>query len=102
MEFLQNDFDKLIADAEAAQNFRLAIRYRFIRIMKKLDVNGAIHFAIDKTNSMYLAEMNETYRAPFSKISRYYEYIWYGKADLPENDYRELAGVFTEFEKSIR
>ena len=71
------DIHKLIKDAENNKDFRLAIRYYYLHVLKTLSVNNHIKFEDDKTNSEYLNEITDK---PFSKdfayISYLYNHIW--------------------------
>jgi hypothetical protein len=78
------DIHSLIKDAENNNDFRLAIRYYYLLLLKTLSLHNHIKFEDDKTNTEYL---NEIHDKPFSKDFAYtsylYNYIWYGEFPLP-------------------
>lgn len=81
----QADFRDLIANTKNAGNYRLAIRYYYLWLLKKLSANAVIDWHRDKTNSDYLNEIgNASLKKDFGYLSYVYDYIWYG--DFPIDD----------------
>src|SRR5690606_17549273 len=74
------DIHTLINRAEKKQDYRLAIRYYYLLVLKTLTLKNQIKFEDDKTNAEYL---NETQSKPYGKDFAYtsylYNYIWYGE-----------------------
>lgn len=99
-QFLENDFDKLIADASASGNYRLATRYCFIKTLKLLDQKSLISFSIDKTNSRYIAEIKQ-HKTAFTRLARHYEYIWFGKIPVSESRYKMIFQQFKDFNAAL-
>ncbi len=89
------DINSLIQNAENNNNFRLAIRYYYLLVLKNLSIKNHIKFEDDKTNTEYL---NEISQKPFSKkfayISYLYNYIWYGEFPLNLNEYNKARHHF--------
>lgn len=90
------DINKLIQNAEKNNNFRLAIRYYYLLVLKHLSLKNLIDFEDDKTNAEYLNELNDK---PFSKNFAYtsylYNYIWYGEFPLNTTEYHKAKQHFT-------
>ena len=82
------DILTLIKNAENDNDFRLAIRYYYLLILKTLSLKNYIKFEDDKTNNEYLIEVSDK---PFSKDFQYtsylYNYIWYGEFPINLNNY---------------
>ncbi|UOQ99281.1 DUF4129 domain-containing protein [Hymenobacter sp. 5317J-9] len=77
------DFRTRIAEAEAAGNFRLAIRLGYLEVLKHLTDGGLIQWQPDKTNHAYLFELpNGPLRDAFRAATREFEYVWYGDLRL--------------------
>jgi hypothetical protein len=73
------DLDSKLDMAIAGQNFRDAIRYYYLKLLKTLDSNELIKWEISKTNMEYLKElMDHPVRQDFRSLSGIYEYTWYG------------------------
>ncbi|MFD1163430.1 hypothetical protein [Hwangdonia seohaensis] len=90
------DIDTLILNAEKDHDFRLAIRYYYLLVLKTLSIKNHIKFEDDKTNAEYLNEISEK---PFSKKFAYasylYNYIWYGEFPLNTDEYNKAKHNFT-------
>ena len=84
------DFPARIAEAEAAGNFRLAIRLGYLEVLKRLTDGGLIHWQPDKTNHAYLAELRPGALADtFRRATREFEYVWYGELRLTAALYQQ-------------
>ncbi len=89
------DFRNLISHAEQDNNFRLAIRYYYLWLLKVLGNKGIIHYDVEKTNSDYRQEIEEgPIRNAFDYTSYLYNYIWYGEFDVSEKQFRSAKTAF--------
>ena len=89
------DIDVLIAHAENNNDFRLAIRYYYLLVLKTLSLKNHIKFEDDKTNADYLNEIGEKpFSNTFAYVSYLYSYIWYGKFPLDNVDYDKAKHNF--------
>ena len=89
--------------AAAAGNFRLAIRLMFLRSLKNMSEKNIIRYKQDKTNFDYLVELHPTtYYNNFFKVTRSYEYSWYGQFPVSEDAYRIIRNDFDQFDKALR
>jgi hypothetical protein len=97
-----SQYDHLISEAENKNDLNLAIRYLFLKTLKTLAEKGFIDFAAEKTNKEYLKEMQQNnYYNEFQKLTRNYEYIWYGKFLIEKKDYEIVKGEFYLFNKNV-
>lgn len=97
------DFKALIASAEAEHNYRLAIRYYYLWLLKDLTQAEIIEYDVEKTNSDYRNEItSNTLKDSFSYTSYLYNYIWYGEFDVNENEFTKAKDAFIQFLKSIK
>ncbi|MGY3088775.1 hypothetical protein ACVWYF_001815 [Hymenobacter sp. UYAg731] len=78
------DFTSRLAEAEAAGNWRLAVRLGYLQLLKTLSDRGLINWQADKTNHAYLAELPPagSIRHDFREITRQFEFVWYGELAL--------------------
>ena len=84
------DFRVRIAEAEAAGNFRLALRLGYLEVLKHLTDRGLIQWQPDKTNHTYLAEIAVgPLREAFRRATREFEYVWYGELRLNQTLYEQ-------------
>ena len=97
------DIHALIKNAENETNYRLAIRYYYLLVLKTLSLKNHIKFEDDKTNSEYLNEISEK---PFSKKFAYtsylYNYIWYGKFAVDIEQYTKAKSHFSTLLNQVK
>ncbi|MEZ4792524.1 MAG: DUF4129 domain-containing protein [Gelidibacter sp.] len=97
------DFKKLIAEAEHDKNYRLAIRYYYLWLLKGLTNAEIIDYDVEKTNSDYYNEIaSKQIKDEFSYTSYLYNYIWYGEFDVNEQQFTKAKTAFTKFLNSIK
>ena len=96
------DFDQNIEDAVNGKNYRLAVRLLYLKSLKRLSDSGLIDWQINKTNSVYVNELNHpTKKTEFLKLTHQFEYIWYGEYFLERPGYQHIESSFKEFMKKI-
>lgn len=93
----EGGYASLIRNAEKENNYRLAIRYQFLSLLKRLADKELLHPATGKTNAAYIRELPVELRQDFSALVRIYEYAWYGRIPVAENRYHELTQQFNRF-----
>lgn len=98
---LDQDFDKQLQTAINNKDYRLAIRYQFLKTLKNLRDKELIDFAPDKTNSRYVHELPERFRNDFAGLILNYEYIWYGNFKPTADQYVQLNKKYSIFNNSI-
>lgn len=97
------DFKKLTADAEKNGEFRLAIRYYYLWLLKNLSAAELIEYDVEKTNSDYQFEIaSEATKKQFAYTSYLYNYIWYGEFDVDDADFDKAKKAFVEFLTSLK
>lgn len=96
------DIQQLIQEAIQQKDYRLAIRYYYLHILKMLSDGEFIEWQLQKTNADYISEIEEPeLKQPFGHITWLYDYIWYGEFDIDEVKYTRLETTFTSFKKRI-
>lgn len=89
------NFEKMIRDSKNNNDYRLAIRYYYLWLLKRLSDKTIIEWDIEKTNSDYRYEINDLkLREDFAYLSYLYDYSWYGEFVLNE-------AAFTRSEKAF-
>jgi len=97
------DFIELIAEAELNSNYRIAIRYYYLWLLKKLSTAEIIHYDVEKTNNDYRNEIETpTVKEEFAYTSYLYNYIWYGEFDVNDEQFNKAKGAFVKFLNSIK
>ncbi|MFD0860853.1 hypothetical protein ACFQ1M_01425 [Sungkyunkwania multivorans] len=89
------DIDSLIVQAEKSGDYRLATRYLYLSVLKRLAFKKLIEFEEEKTNSDYLLELEGHQMNPlFRKTSYLYNYIWYGEFSVDDLQYAKVKRNF--------
>lgn len=96
------DLNALIINALAEKNYRLAIRYMYLKALQDLSIKNVINYHFEKTNTDYYREIVDvSLKQKFSRISYLYDYIWYGEFDLDENEYKSAKESFDQLNVKI-
>ncbi len=96
------NYQKEIDKAAAQGNYRLAIRLLFLKLLKNMSEKSIILYKQDKTNLDYLGELHPTnYYTNFFRITRNYEYSWYGHFIVSEDAYKIIRRDFDQFDKEL-
>ncbi len=96
------NLDELIQNALLQKDFRLAIRYMFLKILKELSIRNLINWHSEKTNIDYYKELkSEALQNNFSSVSYLYEHIWYGEFDLDELGFVHAKKDFDKLKTTI-
>lgn len=96
------DFDNLLKSAISNNNNRLAIRYYYLIVLKKLAIKKHIEYHKDKTNSEYLFELkNKKIKSEFSYLSYIYSYVWYGEFPVSEQKFNAIENKYKSFINNI-
>lgn len=89
------DLDALISDAIQQKNYRLAIRYQYLKTLKTLSKHQIIEWHYEKTNKDYENEIKALkIRLLFKDVSYLYDHIWYGEQEIDDQKYRAAQLMF--------
>lgn len=97
------DFDKLIEEAKAANNYRLAVRMQYLKTLKALSDAGLINWQINKTNFEYYYELKrENMRRQFYALTVVFESVWYGHNEISADEFSDSDNSFGQFLSLIK
>ena len=89
------DFKVIINKALHDKNYRLAVRYYYMWLLKSLTDKGEIEWDIEKTNGDYYKEIkSESLKQDFQFLSYVYEYSWYGEFEISDADFSKTETAF--------
>ena len=92
------NIDALIEEAMRAGNYRLGVRWCFLKSLQWLNKNKKIAWQPAKTNIDYQMELKDkNLKEDFTAISHVFEYVWYGEINPGENlctDYKNKVVRF--------
>lgn len=96
------DLDALIKSALEEKDYRLAVRYQYLRILKILSQKGVIDWHYEKTNSDYQNEIeSQQVKSGFRDVSYLYDHIWYGEQEIDGLKYDAVDARFATLKNSI-
>lgn len=97
------DISSLIEQALQEKNYRLAIRYHYLLILKKMDETGIISYQSDKTNNDYFSEIESGFiNRNFKRITQLYDYIWYGNFEINQEEFTKALKTFDLLNTSLK
>ncbi|PZF71953.1 hypothetical protein DN068_15705 [Taibaiella soli] len=101
-ELMSANWEHRLQQAIAAGDFRMAVRYSYMYLLKIMQDRQLIDYRQDKTNYEYAHELEDTkYKQPFRKLTRQYEYAWYGQYPLSQASFTEYLKEFQDLKKQI-
>ena len=94
------NYDQEIQKAISNQNFRLAIRLLYLQTLKRLSEENIINYKQERTNSDYLMQVfNTQYYKDFFRLTRHFEYAWYGQFPVAPASFEVIKTEFTNFKQ---
>ncbi|WP_417886224.1 DUF4129 domain-containing protein [Zunongwangia sp.] len=97
------DIQQLIKNAVENKQYRLAVRYYYLQVLKELDNLHFINYENQKTNEEYSSELkNEQLNTHFKKTTRIYNFIWYGDFSVSETDFKLAQKNFNELKSILK
>lgn len=94
----QKEIDKAISKSD----YRLAIRMMFLRVLRNLADRNIIQYKQDNTNFDYLLQLQPTgMYADFFRITRNYEYSWYGQFEVDKDKFDLIKKDFDHFDRKF-
>jgi len=94
---------ELIDNAIIDGDYRLAVRYYYLQLLRQLNQKKLINYEFQKTNSEYLNEIKaDNLQLQLKKVMRIYDFIWYGSFSLSEPDFHLAQRNFQELQASIK
>ena len=101
-DLTQIDLQALINEALQQGDYRLAVRYLFLKSLKDLSVKRLIDWHFEKTNTDYLNELESAeIKTEFRAVSRLYDYVWYGEFPIDQQRFDQAQQRFEQLQKTI-
>lgn len=101
-ELLETNFNDLIHQAKEKKDYRLAVRYYYLQVLKSLTNKGMIEWDNEKTNRDYYNEIKEdSIREQFEYISYIYDYSWYGEFQIKDDVFGNIEQKFKQLIQEI-
>lgn len=98
----QIDFEEKVRKAKQDKDFRLAVRWLYLKQLFLLNEHGRIAWQPYKTNMDYANELSaSSLKQSFRQLSKLYEYVWYGDYPLEEAGFAKAESEFAQFETQL-
>lgn len=95
-------YEREIARAEQAKDFRLATRLHFLQLLKEMADRNIIRYLDERTNLDYLMQLHQTaLYDDFFRLTRHFEYSWYGLFEVGEEQYARIKSEFRNMHKRL-
>jgi len=89
------NWEQKINEAFLQKEYRLALRYHFLSLLKSLSQHNLISWKSEKTNYDYIREIKQDkIKADFIELSELYEAVWYGDFPINKQDYDQINKEF--------
>ncbi|MCB0710696.1 MAG: DUF4129 domain-containing protein [Ignavibacteriae bacterium] len=96
------NFDRLIAEALTAGEYRRAVRLQYLKTLRTLSERELIEWRREKTNGEYLREIQgDVLRSRFAELTLLFDYVWYGGFDINRAQYGKIGETFTSFTATV-
>jgi hypothetical protein len=97
-ELNADNIDQKLNEAVAAGDYRLAIRYLYLKTLYLLNEKKLIALQSQATNHEYLLQMQKQEAAKdFRKLTQVYEYVWYGEYRPSDDQFNTIQTNFKHF-----
>ncbi|MEP7165638.1 MAG: hypothetical protein ABI741_13140 [Ferruginibacter sp.] len=96
------DYDKLIHQSIKLGDYRMAVRYLFLKTLVNLSEKEYLQHSADKTNYQYVQEIRADKKNEFASLVLNYEYVWYGNFPLNGELFTGIEKKFSTFNSKIQ
>ncbi len=101
-DFALTDWEHLTQQAVCNNDLRMATRYRYMWLLQLLQEKQLIQYREDKTNFEYYSELSASQiKQPFKKLSRQYEFAFYGNYVPTTTAYNDYAATFNTVKQQL-
>ena len=95
------NLDDMLARALEENNYKLAVRIKFLISLKSLTNTKRIKWSKDKTNRDYSRELSTTsFYREWQEVSMLFERVWYGDANINKTVFEEVSPVIDRFQQT--
>ncbi len=92
------DLNDKIRESVTNSEYRIAIRYLYLKTLKVLAERNAIKMHAKATNNDYLQQMRDSSGYDeFVLLTRIYEYVWYGEFQPANQQFEKIHTNFNQF-----
>jgi hypothetical protein len=97
-ELSEENVEQKLNDAIVSGNYRLAIRYLYLKTLYLLNARKLITLRAGATNHDYLVQMQKQMAGKdFRNLTQVYEYVWYGEYHPSDSQFDIIETNFKQF-----
>lgn len=100
-EISEVNLDNLLNNALEKNDYKLALRIRFLIILQSLESKKYIKWNKHKTNRKYINEIPEILRSDFKNVAYTFDKVWYGNNQIDSDLYHNLSHYFQSFQLKL-
>jgi hypothetical protein len=102
VDMTYDSIEDKIQDAINSGDFRMALRFMYLKALKKAGDKGFIHFHAQGTNQEYIRQMAaHPGEMDFRFLTYAYEHVWYGGFSLTPQQFQLLKTQFTNLYNTL-
>lgn len=96
------DFQTVINQYETEKNYRFAVRYQYLHLLKMMTDHRILEWDTEKTNLDYISEVkDEKMKETFKNLTYVFDYVWYGEFPVEEPAYANYKARFNQMKNSL-
>ena len=96
------DLDEAIRSQVEQKQYRLAVRFLYIKVINMLRSKEYIHYSKEKTNVDYWRDLtNDDLKSQFYIITSIYNHVWYGDLEIAEDQFLRFETSFQSIYTAI-
>lgn len=96
------DLPSLIKNYEDKKEYRSALRYQFLYLLKLMTDKNMLEWDPEKTNRDYIRMLSgNALQSDFQKLSFVFENVWYGERTIGENEYAIFRKQYQQTQQKI-
>ncbi len=102
-QIMELDLQQLLDRALQYEDYRSAIRLKYLQLIKTLNALQWIEWSVEKTNGQYLKELRQQlFFGTFKKVTYQYELAWYSNTPIEALHYQNFLKVYSALEPQIK
>lgn len=96
------DLPSLIKNYEDKKEYRSAVRYQFLFLLKLMTDKNMLEWDPEKTNRDYIRMLDgNVLQSDFQNLSFVFENVWYGERSIGENEYAIFRKQYQQTQQKI-
>ncbi|HVG17145.1 MAG TPA: DUF4129 domain-containing protein [Chitinophagaceae bacterium] len=96
------DYDLQLQKAIGAGDYRMGVRLMYLHVLRLMADKEIIAYKMERTNSDYLLQVSRTgYYAEFARLTRNFEYVWYGNFTITESIFEKVRQGYVSLKNNL-